>query len=392
VIDANSGATLHAHAADERRYPASLTKMMTVYLIFEALKRRRLRANDRIRFSENAANQQPSKLGLQPGETITVDQAIRALITKSANDVATAVAERIAGNEPAFARLMTRKARALGMSNTVFRNASGLPDAEQTTTARDMAVLGLVLQDHFPRGYRMFSLQRFAFRNRRYTNHNRLLGRFRGTDGIKTGYTRASGFNITTSVRRDGKHLIGVVIGQRSGRKRNAVMRRLLTRTLPRASTRPTRKIHRLRTNPMLVARPRVVHHARAGHRAPALRRPQPRHRPNARSGPLRLTQRPAIAQRPLTWVATTRARERSTHHVQVGAFHSDTEARQALDIAQARAGGLLRNYQPLSLKAQSNERTVYRARFAGFDRPRATATCAKLKSVSVDCFVTPSN
>ena len=216
VIDANTGSTLHAAAADARRYPASLTKMMTIYLIFEHLKQGRLTLSTPIRFSQRAANQQPSKLGLKVGETITVKDAISALITKSANDVATAVAEHIAGSEIAFARLMTAKARALGMSRTVYQNASGLPDKSQVTTARDMARLGLALQDDFPKRYRMFAQRRFAYRGRRYKNHNRLLGRFPGTDGIKTGYTRASGFNITTSVRRDGKHLIGVVIGQRT--------------------------------------------------------------------------------------------------------------------------------------------------------------------------------
>ena len=258
VIDANTGKTLHAQAADARRYPASLTKMMTLYLVFERLKQRRLHLSTPIRFSKRAASQQPSKLGLKPGETISVSDAISALVTKSANDVATAVAEHIGGSERAFARLMTAKARKLGMSRTVFQNASGLPDKNQFTTARDMARLGLALQDHFPRRYKRFAQRRFAYRGRRYKNHNRLLGRFPGTDGIKTGYTRASGFNITTSVRRDGKHLIGVVIGRKSGRVRDNVMRRLLVKALARASVERRRR-RQPQQAPLRIARPRLV-------------------------------------------------------------------------------------------------------------------------------------
>jgi len=390
VIDANTGKTLHAHAADERRFPASLTKMMTIYLVFEALQQRRIKARDRITFSDYAAAQPPSKLGLEPGETISVDNAVRALITKSANDVATALAEYMAGSEKAFASLMTRKARALGMRDTYFRNASGLPDPMQVTTARDMATLGLALQDHFPRRFKLFSLRHFAFRKRRYSNHNRLLGRFRGTDGIKTGYTRASGFNITTNVRRDGKHLVGVVIGQKSGRQRNAVMRRLLSRALSRASTRRTRRLRRPVSAPRLIARPRLVprpYQAKRGQRTklakvlgayrPAARRPMQR----AAARKITTIRQPALPRS-----------IQSTHQVQVGAFLSDTEARQALVAVSAQAGPLLRGYQPISLKARSNARTIYRARFAGFDGAGAIETCANLKSVRVDCFVTRVN
>ena len=201
IIDANTGQTLHAHKADAPRYPASLTKMMTIYILFEELTAQRLKPNTRIRFSDFASSRPPSKLGLEPGETIAVKDAIRMLITKSANDVATAVAEHLAGSESAFARRMTAKARALGMHNTEFRNASGLPHREQLTTARDMATLGIRLQRDFPRRYRMFSQRVFHYRQRRFKNHNRLLGRVNGVDGIKTGYTRASGFNLTTSLR-----------------------------------------------------------------------------------------------------------------------------------------------------------------------------------------------
>lgn len=248
VVDANTGRVLHAQQADEPRYPASLTKMMTLYIVFELMEQHRLDASTRIKISEAAANTAPSKLGLEPGSEIALGDAIRALITKSANDVAVAVAEHIAGSEAKFARLMTQKARAIGMHATVFKNAHGLSDPEQITTARDMVTLALRLNDEFPHHYRLFALRAFNYNGATFRNHNTLLNSFEGTDGIKTGYTAASGFNLAASVRRDGKHIIGVVFGGRTASTRNVLMRALLRRALAEASTNRTRK-------PMLVAR-----------------------------------------------------------------------------------------------------------------------------------------
>ena len=242
VVDANTGAVLHAKHARELRYPASLTKMMTLYLLFEHIEDKRLSYNTRIRASRRAVGQPPSKIGLKVGDQITVRQAVKALVTKSANDVATAVAEHLGGSEAKFARMMTRKARELGMRQTVFRNASGLPNRAQVTTARDMAQLALRLRDHFPQHFRHFRTRSFKYGKRVYRNHNVLLGRYRGVDGIKTGYTRASGFNLVTSLKKDGRHVVAVVMGGRTGRKRNAKMRRLLTSYFPQASTSRTRK------------------------------------------------------------------------------------------------------------------------------------------------------
>lgn len=248
VVDANTGRVLHAQAADEPRYPASLTKMMTLYIVFELLEQHRLEPHTRIRISETAANTPPSRLGLDAGSEITVGDAIRALITKSANDIAVALAEHIAGSEAKFARIMTQKARALGMSATVFKNPHGLPDPDQVTTARDMVTLALHLYDDFPRYYPLFSIRAFHYGGKSFRNHNTLLGSFEGVDGIKTGYTAASGFNIVTSVRRDGKHVVGVVFGGSSAASRNVLMRALLRRSIAEASTVKTRK-------PVLVAR-----------------------------------------------------------------------------------------------------------------------------------------
>lgn len=241
VIDANSGQVLLAANADQQRYPASLTKIMTLYLLFEQLEAGRLKLNSPLTVSAHASAQPPSKLGLQPGQTISVEDAIKALVTKSANDVAVIVAEAVAGSESAFARQMTQKARALKMTRTTYRNASGLPDPGQMTSARDQALLGLAIQDRFPGYYKYFSTSVFSFRGRSMANHNRLLGRVHGVDGIKTGYIRASGFNLVTSARRDNRHIVAVVLGGTSGAQRDAHMRNLIESRIVVASTKPTR-------------------------------------------------------------------------------------------------------------------------------------------------------
>jgi len=215
---------------------------MTLYLVFERMEAGFLKSNTKIKMSANAAAAPPSKLGLEEGEDIALIDAIKVLITKSANDVAVAVAEHIAGSEEKFARLMTQKARQLGMTATVFRNASGLPDDEQVTTARDMVTLALHLQDDFPRQYPLFATRKFTYKDETFRNHNTLLFNYPGTDGLKTGYTRASGFNLAASVRRGRKHVIAVVFGGTTAARRNAAMRRYLSRGLAKASSVKTRK------------------------------------------------------------------------------------------------------------------------------------------------------
>lgn len=228
VIDAQTGDVLHEINADTRNYPASLTKMMTLYMMFEALDEGRLRMDDRIMISARAARQPPSKLGIPAGKSISVDDAIRALAVKSANDVAAAVSEHLGGTERQFALLMTAKARDLGMSSTTFRNASGLPHRGQLSTARDMSKLARSLLMHFPHRYHYFSEPKFKFADKTYTSHNKLLTNYEGTDGIKTGYIRASGFNLVASVKRGDKRLIGVVFGAKNSRTRNNHMVKLL--------------------------------------------------------------------------------------------------------------------------------------------------------------------
>jgi D-alanyl-D-alanine carboxypeptidase len=240
IVDANSGSVLSSNNPDGIRRPASLTKIMTLYLLFERLESGKLKLDSEMDVSEFASEQAPTKLGLRPGQTLKVEDAIKGLVTRSANDAAVVIAENIAGSEADFARMMTRKARALGMSKTTYRNASGLPNDDQLTTARDQATLGRAIQDRFPRYYRYFSTSVFAYRGQSIRNHNRLLGNVEGVDGIKTGYTRASGFNLVTSMRRGNRHIVGVVLGGRSGGSRDSIMRNLLAENLDKGATKRT--------------------------------------------------------------------------------------------------------------------------------------------------------
>ncbi|KQU80072.1 penicillin-binding protein [Mesorhizobium sp. Root102] len=232
VVDARTGKQLFEVSSTAQRYPASLTKMMTLYLLFEALETGRVTKETQIPVSDHAASQPPTKLRFRRGESIDVDSAIRAIVVKSANDVAVAVGEYLGGSEEQFAAMMTSKARQLGMTSTVFRNASGLPDDDQHTTARDMAVLGMALRQRFPQQFHYFSESDFMFRGRLVRGHNDMLGRVRGVDGIKTGYIRASGFNIVTSYNADGRNLIVVVMGADSARQRNDHVEALIQRSL----------------------------------------------------------------------------------------------------------------------------------------------------------------
>ncbi len=234
VIDAATGRTLHQVNADAPRYPASLTKMMTLYMAFEAIEAKKLRLDQRIPVSVRAAGMAPSRLGLNAGETLTVRQAILGLVTKSANDAAAALGEALGGTETNFAAQMTKRAHALGMTNTTFRNASGLPNPKQITTARDMATLARALYRDYPQHYEFFKTAEFTFKGITHRNHNRLLAGFEGTDGLKTGFIRASGFNLAASVDRNGQRLFGVVLGGESSGWRDARMMSLFDQAYDR--------------------------------------------------------------------------------------------------------------------------------------------------------------
>ncbi|MGC2125095.1 MAG: serine hydrolase, partial [Xanthobacteraceae bacterium] len=251
VVDGNSGAVLESANPDALRHPASLTKVMTLYLLFERLDAGKIKLDTSLAVSAHASEQDPTKLGLKPGQTIKVEDAIKGIVTRSANDAAVVIAENLGGSEGAFAKLMTQKARALGMAHTTYVNASGLPDDDQLTTARDQALLGRAIQDRFPRYYKYFSTQAFEFHGETIRGHDHLLTEVDGVDGIKTGFTQASGFNLLTSLHRDGRYLVAVVLGGPSASIRDARMRELIAGHIKEAS------LHR--TAPMIADA--SVHH-----------------------------------------------------------------------------------------------------------------------------------
>ncbi len=228
VVDAETGQVLHQQNAGEPRFPASLTKIMTLYMVFEALDTGKLSLQQPITVSRNATQKEPSRLGLKAGDTITVENAILALVTKSANDMATVLAEAVAGDEKRFCRMMTERAHSLGMHDSIFTNPSGLPDPGQKTTASDLARLSLAVLKHYPHYYYYFNTRNFLYDGRKYHNHNHLLKAYPGLDGIKTGFIRASGFNLVASAVRKGKRIVAVVMGGQSARSRDLHMMRVL--------------------------------------------------------------------------------------------------------------------------------------------------------------------
>ena len=234
AVDARTGKILFSKDIDGQRHPASLTKVMTLYVVFQDLQAGRLKLSSDLKISQRAASMQPTKLGLKPGATIKVEDAIKVLVTRSANDISAAIGENLEGSESNFAARMTRTARSIGMSKSTFKNASGLPNPAQVTTARDMATLSLRIQRDFPEYYHYFRISSFNYGKQTIRTHNRLLGKFEGTDGIKTGYIRASGFNLTTSARRGKKRIVGVVMGGSSGSSRDKYMMSMLERAFPK--------------------------------------------------------------------------------------------------------------------------------------------------------------
>jgi D-alanyl-D-alanine carboxypeptidase len=348
IVDERTGSVLHAVNPDSRVFPASLTKMMTLYMIFESLVSKQITFGHKFRVSRRAARRPSSKLGLKRGQTITVRDAIGTLATKSANDVATVVAEGLGGTEERFAQMMTSRAHLLGMTRTVFRNASGLPDKRQVTTARDMVRLSLAMRRDFPQFQHYFSMKSFTYRGRKYKNHNRMLTRFKGTNGMKTGYVRASGFNIVVSVERSGERLIGAVFGGKTAGKRDSHMITLLKRVL---ATIAENKKHKPAL-PAIASQSKLVSLASI---APAAR--------------------------------LETEEERDGWAIQVGAFERFAPAHLAATRAGRLAPGL--NRARVEIKSTlSNRGHVYRARLAGLSEARAGRACETLKKRKMTCLV----
>lgn len=372
VIHSDSGEVLYEKNADTLNYPASLTKMMTLYLAFEALEAGRLHLDQPLTVSRRAAAMPPSKLGLKPGTTIAVEAAILALVIKSANDAAVVLAEAIGGSEATFADMMSKRAHALGMERTTFRNASGLPNRGQLSTARDMATLSRALLHDRAAYYRYFATDRFTHRGRTLRNHNRLLRRYQGADGIKTGYTRASGYNLAASAVRDQARIIAVVFGGRTAKWRDRHTAALLDRGFARLAIReslqsigpPVRKPLETAVTSMTVA----------GNKADTAAR-----RPAAPSG--------SDAQG-LVQLAFAPLPDGVTYGVQVGAYYDPDLALRNAIYALNQIPDLL-SAARISIRTSTGRRgPIYQARFVGLSKTHAERACRELETINIDCLV----
>jgi D-alanyl-D-alanine carboxypeptidase len=357
VIDASTQRVLLDRNADETMYPASLAKMMTLYLVFEAIEDGRLDLDDKFKATQNAAAQPPTKVGIRAGQTIKVRDAILALITRSANDIATVIAESLGGTEAKFAKMMTRKARELGMDHTVFRNASGLPDPAMVTTARDMIRLAVALKRDFPREYKFFSTRSFTWKGATYRNHNHLLGSYKGMDGLKTGFTRAAGWNLAASAERGGQRVVAVILGGQSRVWRDQTMASLLDDGFKRA----------VAVDAPLPGDKPVV----AAVNSPAL---------------------PAAPPTIETILAEVGAGESEEPPggwgIQVGAYASAESASRALVFAESLLPPAFHAAVALVIEVQDLGAPLYRARYVGVDRTAATQACAVLDARGQPCAV----
>ena len=404
VVDMNSGSILYSQSADLPRYPASLTKMMTLYVLFGYLRAGKVTPTSELVVTPHAASQAPTKLGLKPGATISTTDAVKALVTQSANDAAVTIAENLAGTEENFARVMTDTARSIGMNATTFRNASGLPNEDQITTARDMATLAAHLIHDYPEYYGVFETRYFTFNGHKYRNHNKLLFGYQGCDGIKTGYTKASGFNLTASVHRGNKHLVAAVLGGKTGGQRDAAMRSLLDRHFAKATdTKPT---------PAQLLASLVPAPSPPAGQKPAYTLAPPTPAPSAstaRAGetstdttadtttdteesdtgdPAEPIEASLTVTEPGAKATIKPGKYQGAFQVQVGAFTSEAEAQNRLGMVQQRASDLLDGHMPFTTSFMMGDEEWYRARFAGFSRESAQAACATLKKMSLDCAV----
>jgi D-alanyl-D-alanine carboxypeptidase len=375
VVDVSSGKVLHAEDADGLRYPASLTKIMTLYLTFDALKTGRFQINDALPVSAFAAGQSPSIIGLTPGKVISVEEAIYAVAIKSANDAAVVLAEALAGSEPAFGQMMTNKARQLGMRNTTFRNASGLPNPGQKTTARDMATLALALLRDHPNRYHYFATESFYFDGRVVPSHNRLNSWYDGADGIKTGFINASGFNLVTSAKRDGRRLVGVVFGGTTASARDRRMAELLDAGFRRGSS-PLPDIQMAS-----IKMPSLISSANAAEMPPA-----PVKEPHVKKQRVSATTTSAPPVQRMISAATGK----DAWAVQVGAFAIPSQAQQQLTLAAKAAPSLLKDQDRAVVPVKSGKKEYHRARFVSMSEAEARQACKVLGKAGVECAVLP--
>lgn len=405
IVDATSGRELASDRADELRHPASLTKLMTIYLTFSALDSGRLSLGDALPVSINSLNAPPTKMGMTPGGTVNVRDATMALVTRSANDAAVLLAEGLAGSEEAFARLMTQKARQLGMSSTVFRNASGLPNSEQVTTARDLAKLANALLRDYPHYYAIFSVQSYAYRGRALTNHNRMLGNYDGADGLKTGYTVASGFNLVMSAVRDNRRLIGVVMGGTSAAQRDRTMADLMDRGFTLAAAMQLSPWTSLRKPPSArytAAQFDPSSGFAEAYRPPAAAQPQqqpaqqaqqqqvsPKYAGFVAPAPAKPSTTAAFAAAPPAAAAPAPAMPDTpalgSWVIQVGSFSEPQAAQAALERATAALPDA-RSASAIVDEVQMANRVFHRARLINLSQEQATEGCKRLEKRKVYC------
>ena len=369
VIEADTGKILNEVNADDLNHPASLTKMMTLYLTFEALKAGKITLDTQFPVSKHAADRAPSKLNLVVGQTISVRNLTLAVITKSANDAASVLAEGLGGTEQIFAQRMTEKARHLGMSRTVYRNASGLPDPQQITTARDLSKLSIALLRDFPERYGLFATESFTYNGQTFSNHNHLMRSFEGMDGIKTGFTNASGFNLAASAMRDNRRLVGVVMGGQSAKSRDIQMARLLNDSFANRAS-PT---------PALVAE----ENSGIAHRA-------------ARGAKRVVAALSPISRAEAATPSTSRAAPHAAHQpkladgtwsIQVGAFSQRAAAEKAASAALSKVSAKGKSVQVLN-PAHSDKEKLYRARIVNLTEKEADAACRSLRKKHSACAI----
>ncbi|MFM8699838.1 MAG: serine hydrolase [Hyphomicrobiales bacterium] len=412
VVDITTGKTLYQINADAPRHPASITKVMTLYLLFEQIESGRLKLNSPLKVSANAQRQAPSKLGLLAGETISVEDAIKALITKSANDVAVVVAESLGGTEANFAQIMTKKARSLGMSRTLFANASGLPNSRQTTTARDLVRLGKAIQDRFPRYYSYFSTESFTYEGAVIGNHNKLLGRVEGVDGIKTGYTNRSGFNLLTSVKDKDRRIVAVILGGRSGASRDRRMEALIDGHLMAAApisgrqvqiTAEPSKSDQKNTKITASNSTTIQEHGEGdgsaddeepvGSLANSMRPIPPKTLPNksatSETGSVNVKPKFVLVQPKASSNSKTLSSTATDWVVQIGTADSKDKANALLARVKNIFGKGLSDHNSLAEEAKVGTRSVWRARYTNFSEKDAQETCRNLKKSGFSCFVT---
>ncbi len=384
VIDADSGAILHAANPDTRSYPASLTKVMTLYLLFDELESGRLHLSSSLPVSAHAAAQAPSKLGLEPGDHISVQDAILALVTKSANDVAVVISEGVGGSESNFAQMMTRKARQLGMRNTTYRNASGLPDLGQMSTVRDQATLARALINQHAGYYKYFSTRQFVYEGQTIPTHNRLMLRYPGADGMKTGYIQASGFNLISSAKRGDNRIIGVVFGGTSGASRDTHMGKLLDKGFAQLKRGETVEVAEAEAEAS-DDQPSIDDLVAAAQSA----------KPAAKNAAKAKPAKAAPAKKQLAMRAPSRKdddddavgdADPSAWAIQVGAFSDYRPAQKAAAEAARKLGGLASEGSIDIDKSSGKTKPVYRARISGFSENQARTACKRLARVGKTC------